>query len=137
MWIRYGALIFVGMSSGIIVAGSFVAVVVMLGVIPRLAGETKTIKKAMLYENLIILGVVFGNVVSLYRIPIPIGTIGAIIMGVFSGIYIGCLAMALEEVVRTWPILSRRIKLRKGMPFVVYALALGKGIGSFIQFFIG
>lgn len=137
MWIRYGALVFVGMSSGIIVAGSFVAVVVMLGVIPRLAGETKTIKKAMLYENLIILGVVFGNVVSLYRIPIPIGTIGAIIMGVFSGIYIGCLAMALEEVVRTWPILSRRIKLRKGMPFVVYALALGKGIGSFIQFFIG
>ncbi|MCI5502868.1 MAG: stage V sporulation protein AB, partial [Eubacterium sp.] len=56
--------------------------------------------------------------------------------GFFTGIFVGCLAGALAEVVNIIPILSRRVKLRKGFPYFVKAAAVGKCIGSLIQFYL-
>lgn len=125
-----------GLSAGFIVASCVVAVFIMLGVIPRLAGVTKTAKYLMLYENCFIAGVIIGNLLTFYPIDIPLGTLGLILFGGFSGVYIGCMAVALAEVVKTMPILSRRFNVRKGLPYLVIALALGKAIGTFIQYFI-
>ena len=58
------------------------------------------------------------------------------IVGLFTGIFAGCLAGALAEVVNIIPIFSRRIKLRKGFPYMVKAAAVGKCIGCLIQFYI-
>ena len=54
----------------------------------------------------------------------------------FTGIFAGCLAGALAEVVNIIPIFSRRVKLRKGFPYMVKAAALGKCIGCLIQFYL-
>lgn len=137
MWIREAFLGFLGIAAGFTVAGGFVALITLLGVVPRLASETKTANHAILYENFLIAGVLLGNVVSLYSIRIPFGEPFMIFMGVFSGIFVGALAVALAEIIDTFPIFYRRISLRKGAPYLVISLAIGKAVGSFVQLFLG
>lgn len=136
MWMSNIALAIIAFCAGNLVAGSFLAFISLIGVVPRLAAVTKTMKYVVLYEDCFIWGAVLGNLISLYHIFVPVGRIGCAIYGLFGGIFLGCLVAALSETVTTVPILSRRIKMRKGMPYIVYSLALGKGIGSFIQFFL-
>ncbi|MDO4554248.1 MAG: stage V sporulation protein AB [Lachnospiraceae bacterium] len=137
MWILKQVLLGVGaFSFGLIVAGGFLAFISMIGVIPRLAAVTKTAKQTVLYENSLIYGAILGNLFSLYERQVPIGAAVLIFPGLFGGIFVGALAGALAEVVNVIPIFTRRLRLRKGIPFLVYALALGKGIGSLIQFFL-
>ncbi len=136
MLVREVVLGFLGICAGFTVAGGFVALISMLGVIPRLASESKTANQAILYENCLIAGVALGNIISLYSIRIPLGSIFLVIFGLFSGIFVGCLAVALAEIINTFPIFFRRMSLRKGAPYVVYALAIGKSISSLVQFFL-
>lgn len=137
MWILKQA--FLGLSAlsfGFVVAGGFLAFISLIGVVPRLAAITKTAKYVTQYENSLIYGAVLGNLFSLYERQVPIGAGVLILPGFFGGVFVGCLAGALAEVVNVIPIFSRRVKLRKGIPYLVYALGLGKGIGSLIQFFL-
>lgn len=137
MWIlKWLFLGFTAFSFGIVVAGGFLAFISLIGVVPRLAATTKTANHVVAYENSLIYGAVLGNLFSLYEWQVPLGSAALIVPGLFSGIFVGCLASALAEVVNVIPIFTRRIKLRKGIPYLVYALALGKGIGSLIQFFL-
>lgn len=125
-----------GFSSGLIIAGSFLAFLSMIGIIPRIAAVTKTMNCARKYEDAIVLGAVLGNLLYLYEIHLPLWWIGVLLYGFFGGFFVGCLAAALAEVLRSVPIFARRIRLRKGMPYLVYSLALGKTAGSLIQFFL-
>ena len=134
-WLRSVAIVFTGLSMGGLVAAGVFAFVTMIGVITRLAGGTKTAKYITLYEDLIVVGAVFGNLISLFRFPIPLGQVGLLIFGLFNGIYIGCLSMALAEAVNVIPILTRRIRLKYGMPILLLSLAIGKCLGSFYQMF--
>lgn len=136
MWVRYAMLILAGFSGGVIIAGAFVAFMSMIGIFPKIAEKTKTSKKFMLYENCLILGVTAGNVISLYQFELPVGYIGLILVGLFGGIFTGCLIGALAEVLNVFPILSRRTKIRIGLPYVIVAIAIGKAIGTFIQFYV-
>ena len=97
---------------------------------------TKTMNCARKYEDAIVLGAVLGNLLYLYEIHLPLWWIGILLYGFFGGFFVGCLAAALAEVLRSVPIFARRIRLRKGMPYLVYSLALGKTAGSLIQFFL-
>ena len=125
-----------GFSSGLIIAVSFLAFLSMIGIIPRIAAVTKTMNCARKYEDAIVLGAVLGNLLYLYEIHLPLWWIGILLYGFFGGFFVGCLAAALAEVLRSVPIFARRIRLRKGMPYLVYSLALGKTAGSLIQFFL-
>ncbi|MCI5950695.1 MAG: stage V sporulation protein AB [Anaerostipes sp.] len=126
----------IGISAGVIIAGSFLAFLSMIGIIPRIAAVTKTMDHAVMFEDAIVLGAVLGNVIYLYSIQISLGWIGLVFYGFFGGFFVGCLAAALAEVLKSVPIFSRRIKLRKGQPYLVYSLAAGKLIGSLFQFFL-
>lgn len=55
MWIRSLFLIFYGLCAGGLIAASFLAFLSMLGVIPRLAGLTKSMKNARMYESFVAL----------------------------------------------------------------------------------
>lgn len=125
----------VGLSAGLLIAGSFLAFLCMIGIVPRIAAVTKTMDCARKYEDFIVLGAVLGNVWYLYEISIKVGWIGLVLYGFFGGFFVGCLAAALAEVLKSVPIFARRIQLRKGMPYLVYSLALGKLCGSLVQFF--
>lgn len=136
MWIKYLILCIFGFSSGLIIAGAFIAFISKIGIFPRFAAQTHTIKHLKLYENFIFLGSTFGNLVSIYSIPVPLGKIGLIFLGFFAGVFVGSLVSALAEVANTIPVFARRSSIRKGLPYVLLSVALGKGIGSFVQYFI-
>lgn len=123
-------------SAGLVIAGSFLAFLCMIGIIPRIAAVTKTMNCARKYEDAIVLGAVVGNLLYLYEIKLHLWWIGIGLYGFFGGFFVGCLAAALAEVLKSIPIFARRMKLRKGMPYLVYSLALGKVAGSLIQFFL-
>lgn len=136
MWIKYLILCIFGFSAGIIIAGAFIAFISTIGIFPRFAAQTHTTKHLKLYENCILLGSTLGNLVSIYSLPVPLGKIGLALLGFFSGVFIGSLVSALAEVANTIPVFARRSSIRKGLPYVLISIALGKGIGSFVQYFI-
>ena len=81
------------------------AFITMLDVIPRLTQRTGTAVHLYGYENMIILGGTLGNILFLFVGNFPVSYVGLAVFGLFSGIFIGCLAMALAESLRGIPIL--------------------------------
>ena len=63
-----------------------------------------------------------------------LGTILLIALGFFSGIFVGCLALAIAEMLNTIPIFSRRIGFRHGLGIAILFVALGKLAGSLLYF---
>lgn len=139
MWIRQIILALIGISSGAIVAGGLFGFIVSLGVISDFADRTHTGNKIMLYENAIMLGGALGNIIYIYRLPMafPGSVVLLAIFGLFSGVFTGCWAMALAEILNVFPIFVRRMKLVKSIPYIILGIALGKGLGSLIYFGLG
>ena len=124
----------VGLCGGAVVATALAAFIIELGIIPRYAGITHTAKHILLYEDCLMLGAVIGNLVSIYKISMPLGRIGLGIVGLGFGMFLGSW-IALGEVVRVFPVMARRIGLKKGTGLVILSIAIGKTIGCFLQFF--
>lgn len=133
--IRYAVIILLGFSSGIIVAGGMFTALFTVGLIPRFAGKTHTGAHVMIYESAVIVGTILGNLSSLYGYPLPFGNIFLGGFGLFSGIFVGCLALAIAEALNGIPIFARRINFRRGLGIGILALAFGKSIGNIIYFF--
>ncbi len=134
-------LIWTALAAGFATAGGFVAFISLIGVVPRLAAITKTADHIPLYENSLALGLIVMNILSLYPVdftwmPRIIPQILLHMGGLFTGIFVGCLAGALAEVINIIPVLSRRLRLRKGFPYFIMAAAFGKCVGSFVQFYL-
>lgn len=125
----------IGFCAGVIIAGGVVGLLIGLSIVPRYAGVTHTGKHILLYEDITLLGIVFGNLFFLYRWPIPGGMVFLGLCGLFSGIFLGGWIMALAEMADVFPIFSRRIKLTNGIRLVVIAVALEKALGSLYYFY--
>ena len=133
MYLKNMIVIFTGLASGAMVAAGTFAFVVTIGVFTRLAQRTRTSSYTHIYENVIILGASLANILFIYEINVPLYTIGVVLAGLFSGVFVGCLAMALAEILNIIPIMVRRIKLAEGLQYIVLAVAFGKCVGSLIQ----
>lgn len=131
--INYIFLVFLGLVAGFITSAGIFAFVTIIGVLTRLSTRTGTANHILLYEDLVVLGVAFGNTINLFQIHVQLGIIGLIFFGFFTGCYIGCLAVALEEVLQVFPIIAHRIKLKSGVPILVLLLALGKLAGTLFE----
>ena len=55
--------------------------------------------------------------------------------GTMSGIFVGCLAVALAEALNGTAIFARRAKLQMGLSFTVLSVAVGKVLASLLQFY--
>lgn len=125
-----------GLICGMAVAGGTFALIVGISVVPRVVFMSKTAKEVMFYENMIMLGGIIGNIITVFTdIPIPLGSVGLILFGLGCGIQVGCLVMALAEIMNVFPIMFRRISLKIGMSYVITAMALGKVIGGLWYFY--
>ena len=54
--------------------------------------------------------------------------------GVFAGMFIGCLALAIAEMLDSIPIFARRIGFRHGIGLAVFSVAIGKLVGTLLYF---
>ena len=95
-------------------AGTF-AFILIIGIVPRMMQRFE-INNVMLIENVIVLGVILGNLSSLWY---------------------GTLPVSLAEILHTFPILFTRLDLNRGLRTVVTAMALGKLVGALFYFYYG
>mgnify|MGYP000043303530 CR=1 FL=1 len=123
----------VGLSGGFVIAGGVIALMVGLGIITRFVGITHTAKHVKGYETAILAGAIFGNLLTVHQIRIPLGIFGLVLMGVLFGIFVGGWILALAEIVNIFPIFARRIGITKG--YSVIAIAVGKTAGSLYHFY--
>lgn len=136
-WFRTVLYYAVGISFGAAVAAGLFAFITTVGVVTRLAAGTKTAKHVMLYETIAIIGVTMANLIDLFQWQFAGGLIFRSVCGLFCGVFVGCLAAALAEVVNVFPVMARRINLTVGMAYLVLAFALGKGFGAWYHLILG
>ena len=134
--IKHMASVFIGFGSGLVVAGAVYAFITIVGVVPRLAQKTRTTGQIRGYETALLAGGVFGTLAGIFRFYLPIGGVGVAVISMANGIFIGCLAMSLAEVLNVIPIFSRRARLQRGMFFLVLAIAAGKLVGALLYFLV-
>ena len=145
-------LIFVGASYGMLSSAGVFTVLVAVGLVPRFAGKTHTAKKVVLYEEMVIFGTMTGCILSIFarycqfgawwqnRYPeklelwLGIGVVCQAFYGLFAGMFIGCLALAIAEMLDSIPIMTRRISFRHGIGLAVLGMAAGKLCGSLFYF---
>lgn len=137
MWVKQLLLAFIGLSAGVTVAGGLFSFVVSLGVVSDFADRTHTGNYILLYETSVALGGILGNILFIYQISIPVGVGILMLFGIFAGIFVGCWSMALAEILNVFPIFIRKVKVLKGIPYIILSIALGKGIGACLFFFKG
>ena len=128
---------FVGICSGVIIAGGAVGLMIGLSIVPRYAGITHTADSLLLYEDMTLLGFVLGNLFWIFEISLPLGVPFLILYGVFSGIFLGSWILALAEVADVFPVFSRRIRVTEGFPAIIIAIAAGKCTGTLLFYFLG
>ncbi|MBQ2803509.1 MAG: stage V sporulation protein AB [Lachnospiraceae bacterium] len=141
-----------GLSFGLLAAAGVFTVLTAVGLVPRFAGKTHTARKVFLYEEMVVLGTILGSFVSVFpeysqvaafwQIRLPqldfLWTAGGvffqIIFGLFSGMFIGCLALSIAEMLDSIPIFARRISFRHGIGLAILSVAIGKLCGSLVYF---
>ena len=126
-------LIIFGLSAGIMVGAGVVALLILVGIIPRMAQITKTKSFINYYEKILVIGTLLGSLISIQNISISIGRIGVLILGLSYGIYIGFLSSGLAEILDYIPIVSRRLKIPTlYLKYIIISLLIGKVIGAII-----
>jgi len=150
-WMKQILLGVVGLAGGLGVAGGVFTTLIAVGLIPRFAGKTHTAKHIFLYEEMVVCGTILGGLISVFfpfldlvglagRIQVlkevyPYMAVAILIIyGLFAGIFVGCLALAIAEMLDSIPIFSRRMKFRHGVGVVILCMAIGKTVGSLIYF---
>ena len=151
MSIKYLLTVFAYFGFGLLSSGGVFTVFVTVGLVPRFADKTHTATKIVLYENCIVAGAVLGCIFSVYgdfftekfgKAALSTnpdwglwGNLILAVFGIFAGMFVGCFAIAIAEMLNTIPIFTRRISLGKGVGIVMLCLALGKTVGSLIYFY--
>lgn len=156
MFLKQLFLAVLGLSFGFFAAGGVFTVLISVGLIPRFAGKMHVSKKVFLFEEAVVAGTLLGDFLSVfdryghigrlvidsnlfgraYTEPVwhAVGIAVLILFGLFAGIFVGCLALAIAEMLNSIPIFARRINFRHGLGIAVLAMALGKAVGSVIYF---
>ncbi|MDE6943639.1 MAG: stage V sporulation protein AB [Lachnospiraceae bacterium] len=146
----------IGVSSGLIVSAGVFTVLISVGLIPRFAGKMHVARKIFVLEEMVVFGTLFGGFFSVFSdwgmvgtfvrehavfgsrategLWNLIGTVFLLLFGLFAGIFVGCLALAIAEMLNTIPIFARRIGFRHGLGIAILAVALGKLAGSLVYF---
>lgn len=156
MFLKHIFLGIIGLSFGMFAAGGVFTVLISVGLIPRFAGKMHVSSKVFLFEEAVVYGTLTGDFFSVFErsgrlgdfilnnelfgkgrteaVWHVAGTVVIVAFGLFAGIFVGCLALAIAEMLNTIPIFSRRIGFRHGLGIAVLAMALGKAAGSLLYF---
>ncbi|MGN0164992.1 MAG: stage V sporulation protein AB [Lachnospiraceae bacterium] len=134
MILKFGLLVFAGISGGILVSGGMFALLTKVGIITRMIALTKTADRINHYERMIVLGGTLGNLISVFNPALYGGYAVLLLYGVMSGVFTGCLALALAESINAIPVFMRKFHLDTGVSWIVLSFALGKCIGSLLWF---
>lgn len=124
-----------GFSSGVILATGILAFITAIGIIPRLTEKTGTRTHYLAVGTASVLGITAGSLFTLWDIHLYIPNFLIGLFSLFMGMFIGCLAVALAEVLNVMPIAKKRMRLKKGIWLMIVFFSLGKMVGSLYYWF--
>lgn len=136
-------LIIIGVGAGLGVAAGTFAFFLVIRVIPRMIQKGKLEDKIIFIENTVILGTLFGTILSLFtwKKRLLFRLLGDTLLAVYglsAGIFAGCIAVALAEILDIFPIFFRRLKLKESdNEMFLWVMAVGKMLGSLFYFLTG
>lgn len=132
-WLSLVLLAVVGLAGGFSVGSAYVALLIVLDLIPRLVQLTKAHRQSGLFESAIVLGGMYWINADLFgwRLGLPVGML--LLPAVCQGVFVGMFAAALTEVLNVLPIVSDRLGLKPYLFPLLIALVLGKTAGSLID----
>lgn len=146
-------LVLMGLGYGLLASAGVFTVFVAVGLVPRFAGKTHTAGKILMYEEMVVFGTLFGGLWSIFSPYCQVGgwlrerfgeqetwleALSLVAQGVYGvsvGMFVGCLALAIAEMLDSFPILARRVGFRHGLGLAILSMALGKMFGSLWYFF--
>lgn len=92
MWIKHLFLGFIGLASGVGVAAGTFAFIIVIGVVPRMIAKCNRAENTILFENMIVLGGIFGTIMSVFTdISLPVGHWLLYVYGFCAGIFVDVL----------------------------------------------
>lgn len=133
---RLLCLILIGLFSGGVIASGFFAFLTAIGIIPNYAGRTHTASFIKTYETAVMVGGILGNAWWILDVHLDFPGVTPVFLGITGlgyGIFTGSLVMGLAEIINVIPILFRRTKITRGLPWVVASFAVGKALGNLIS----
>ncbi|WP_312876061.1 stage V sporulation protein AB [Paenibacillus alginolyticus] len=123
----------IGLAGGIAVGSGMVAFLVVLDIIPRLAQITRSFSKIHAYEAAVVLGSLLFTWVDFSDAKVHLFPMGAAVVGIFAGCFVGMLAAALTEIINVLPILAKRVGMGSYMILLLMAMIFGKVVGSLFE----
>lgn len=145
MFLKYLVLIVSTLSFGALAAAGVFTVLVAVGLVPRFAGKTDTADHILFYEDCVVFGTIIGTLFSVFEELHPfsasiltwIRPLPEIVMGFFTGCFVGCLALSIAEMLDSIPIFARRVRLQWGIGIAIFMVAIGKLSGALFYFING
>lgn len=136
MWINYLVLVVFGISAGVATAGGYFAVIASIGLITRFAQHSHTASYIRVYETVLISGVIVGNALWIFNIPVKLYLGVVVLIGICIGIFVGCFLVSIAEALKGIPIILKRVELKRGIGIAMFLFALGKSIGACCYFLL-
>ncbi|MDB5054387.1 MAG: stage sporulation protein [Bacilli bacterium] len=130
------AQIIIGLAGGMAVGGGFVAFLVVLDIIPRLAQISKSYDVIHWYEGAVVFGVLAWSTFDFFNWPLALSPNCTLFFGLFAGCFVGMLAAALTEVINVLPIMAKRLGMDGYIIWLLMAMILGKVMGSLFEWLI-
>ncbi|GIP15197.1 stage V sporulation protein AB [Paenibacillus montaniterrae] len=129
--------VFLALAGGIVVGTSFVALLVIFDLIPRLAQLSNAYHLSFVFEAAVISGALYFTVADFFDLGIKLPYVAtSTLSGLFNGMFVGMLAAALTEVMNVLPILAKRLRLSAAMVALMMAMVLGKLTGSLVDWLL-
>lgn len=135
-WLQALLLCIIGLAGGFAVGSAFVALLIVLDLIPRLVQITRAYRRAAVFESAILLGSIYWSCADFFNWSFSLPEPLLLVPSVFEGLFVGMFAAALTEVLNVLPILSKRLKLKPYLFSLLIAMALGKVAGSLAEWFL-
>lgn len=128
--------IIIGLAGGLAVGGGFVAFLVVLDIIPRLAQISKSYQHICWLEGAVVSGAMFWTAAEFFNWRFSFFSLSASFVGVFAGLFVGMLAGALTEVLNVFPILAKRLNMGNFIILLLMSMVIGKVVGSLFDWIV-
>ncbi|TVY04661.1 stage V sporulation protein AB [Cohnella terricola] len=123
----------VGLAGGFAVGSAFVALLIVLDLIPRLVQLTRAYRRSAVFESGILFGVMCWSSADLFGWSFRLPAAVLLLPSVFQGLFVGMFAAALTEVLNVIPIVTKRLRLMPYLLSLLMAMVLGKVTGSLVD----
>lgn len=126
----------VGLAGGFSVGSAFVALLIVLDLIPRLVQLTRAHRRSWLFESALVSGALFWISADQFRWLFHLPPAMLLVPAIFQGLFVGMFAAALTEVLNVLPILAKRFRIQRYIFSLLMAMIAGKIAGSLLDWFM-